>query len=159
MRNRFESFAGCVMELYRSLQRIKDIEMRKLGLRAGDTMCLYYLSRSDDGMTSGELCEACREDKAAVSRTLSELAKKGLIVSEASRGGRAYRAKLRLTDEGQCIAEKMNVMIRSALDCGGAGLDDGEREAFYTSMELILQNLEKYVSEEGSHEPERGQHE
>lgn len=151
MRNRFESFSGCVMELYRSLQRIKDVEMRKLGLRAGDTMCLYYLSRSEGGLTSSELCEACREDKAAVSRTLAELVKKGLVASEATQSGRAYRAHLRLTDEGRVVAEQMNVMIESALNCGGAGLSDAEREIFYTAMERILQNLEKYVNNDGSH--------
>ena len=41
MKDRFETFAGSIVELNRYLQKIKDIEMKKFGLRASHTMCLY----------------------------------------------------------------------------------------------------------------------
>ena len=38
MRNRFESFAGDIIELNRCLQKIKEQEMKRFGLKAGHTM-------------------------------------------------------------------------------------------------------------------------
>ena len=68
MENRFETFSGSIVQLNRCLQKIKDLEMRRLGLRANHAMCLYYLGRHPEGLTATQLTDLCREDKAAISR-------------------------------------------------------------------------------------------
>lgn len=148
MRNRFEAFAGSVVELNRCLQRIKDIEMRKLGLRAGHAMCLYYLGQHEDGLTAAELTDLCREDKAAVSRCVKELMEKELLYGRVPENKRSYRTKLRLTDRGRELVDRIQDRIEQALFSGGSGLTDAQRETFYDSMEKILCNLSRYIREQ-----------
>lgn len=147
MRNRFESFAICIVELYRCMQKIKDIEMKKLGLKANHAMCLYYLGKHQKGLTATELTDLCREDKAAISRTLSQLHDKGFVSCDVSDNKRSYRTSNYLTDKGKELVEKMKERIESAVFNGGDGLDDNARNNFYDSMELILSNLTKYIRE------------
>ena len=79
MEKRFERFAAAVLEMNRYLQRIKEQEMRRFGLRSAHTMCIFYLGQHPEGLTVTQLTEICREDKAAVSRNLSELSRMGLV--------------------------------------------------------------------------------
>ena len=57
MLNRFESFTGSILELSRYVQKIKELEMKPLGLKAGHVMCLYNLGKSPQGLTVTELAE------------------------------------------------------------------------------------------------------
>lgn len=148
MRNRFEAFAGNVIELNRCIQKIKDMEMRRFGLRASHAMCLYYLGRYTEGLTATQLTELCKEDKAAISRSLSQLSAKGLVYSEMPENKRSYRTRNHLTESGRQLVDKMNERIEYALFNGGSGLSDGQRDIFYDAMELILQNLTQYLDRE-----------
>lgn len=49
MRNRFEEFVACAVEINRCIQRIKDQEMQRFGLRSRHTMCLYFLGCHPEG--------------------------------------------------------------------------------------------------------------
>ena len=73
MDHRFETFSLSILELNRYLQKIKELEMKQFGLKASHTMCLYYLGQHPEGLTATQLTELCKEDKAAVSRCLSQL--------------------------------------------------------------------------------------
>lgn len=148
MRDRFESFAVSVLELGRQIQKIKELEMSRMGLKGSHTMCLYYLSQHPEGVTATQLVERCREDKAAVSRCLSQLMELGLVVRETGEKRRAYRCRHYLTPAGQATAEKMHQRIRAALTNGGSGLEDQEREIFYQAMERIQNNLAAYLKQE-----------
>lgn len=145
MRNRFESFAGSVLELNRCLQKIKDMEMKQFGLRGTHTMCLYYLGQHDEGLTAVRLTELCREDKSAVSRCLSQLIKKGLVCCKLPENKRSYRTLHYLTNQGRSLVSKINERIEHALINGGRGLTDEERNVFYDTMEHILDNLTQYL--------------
>ena len=149
MSNRFKTFAASVLQLNRLTQKIKEIEMKKFGLRANHTMCLYYLRENPEGLTSAELTELCHEDKAATSRSLAELTKKGLVESETPDDGkRSYRVRIRLTDKGREVAEKVNDRAENAAMHGGDGLTDDARNTFYSSMQTILKNLSEYIKKE-----------
>ena len=43
MQDRFERFVVSITELHRYLQKLKELEMGQMDLKAGYTMCLYYL--------------------------------------------------------------------------------------------------------------------
>ena len=129
MRNRFESFAGDIIELNRCLQKIKEQEMKRFGLKAGHTMCLYYLGKHPEGLTASQLME--RE----------------LVSCRLPENKRSYRTLHFLTEQGQDIVRKMNDRIEYAVFHGGNGLSDGERENFYESLERILRNLTQYLEE------------
>lgn len=145
MKNRFEAFTGSVLELNRCLQKIKDMEMKKFGLKGAHTMCLYYLGQHDEGLTAAHLTKLCREDKSAISRCLSGLIEKGLVCCSPPENKRSYRTLHYLTEKGRTLVAEMDDRITYALFHGGRGLTDSERATFYDVMERILDNLSQYL--------------
>lgn len=144
--DRFEMFTGSVMELNRYLQKLKEIEMKAFGLRAGHVMCLYQLGKNPGGLTATELSENCREDKAAVSRCIAQLTEKGYVSGDYQEGKRSYRTKLYLTDSGRELVKSIDRRVDAALTNGSIGLTQQQRDCFYETMEMIIQNLSRYIS-------------
>ena len=70
------------------------------------------------------------------------LESKGLIVKE-SEGGNLYRAKIRLAEAGKAIAVHIDDRAKLAVNLGGSGLTDDDRETLYRSLEVIVTNLQK----------------
>lgn len=149
MENRFETFAGSIIELSRCLQKIKDMEMKQFGLKAGHAMCMYYLGLHPEGLTAVALTELCKEDKAAISRCLAQLSEKKLITSEVPTDKRSYRTLIYLSEEGKALTGRINERIDQALFYGGNGLSEDMRSNFYSSMEIILNNLTEYIKDNG----------
>lgn len=148
MEDRFETFAHTVAQLNRAVQKIKSLEMQEIGLKGTHTMCLYYLGKHPNGLTSAELSSLCHEDKAAISRSITELEALSLIRSTGGSGKREYRAKLLLTEKGKNTAHYINEKISEFLAIGGAGLTEEEREQFYSCLRLIACNLKRYLDAE-----------
>ena len=115
MQDRFERFVVSITELHRYLQKLKELEMGQLDLKAGYTMCLYHLGKHPEGLTATQLTELCKEDKAAISRTLSQLSAKGLVSCELPENKRSYRTLYYLTEEGSTVVKKIGSRIYSAL--------------------------------------------
>lgn len=145
MNNRFASFASSVIEMNRLFQKVKDVEMKKFGLKGNQVMCLYYLGHHKEGLIAAKLSELCREDKAAISRCLTQLHDKGLIESDLSEEKRSYRTVHRLTEKGKELTEKMLGKIDSIFSLAGSGMKEEERLSFYSAMSTITANLEKYL--------------
>lgn len=145
MEKRFERFAAAVLEMNRYLQRIKEQEMRRFGLRSAHTMCIFYLGQHPEGLTVTQLTEICREDKAAVSRNLSELSWMGLVSCSAPPDRRVYRDPYRLTERGTEIAAQVEARVSDALSACGRGLTEAQRDNFYTAAQIIISNLEDYA--------------
>ena len=147
--DRFETFTGSILELNRCVQKLKDLEMKPFGLRANHVMCLYYLGKNPQGLTVTELAETCREDKAAVSRCVSLLVERGFVGGSFPENKRSYRTKLSLTASGRELVEAIYRKVDVAMVGGGSGLTDAQREDLYASMELIIRNLSRYITEMG----------
>lgn len=147
MENRFETFVSSISELNRCIQKIKDNEMKKFGLKASHTLCLYFLGENNEGLTSSELTKKCNEDKAAISRSLNELENVGLVASEKSDGKRNYRNLHHLTNKGKDVVQKINKKIDTILSKCSEGLSINDRNTFYSYMSDILNNLKNYQEE------------
>lgn len=145
MLGRFEQFCSAISEIYRSIQKIERAEMVKFGYKGAFAQYLAAMRRHPDGVTSAQLCEICDKDKAAVSRVVAEMEEKGLVVRE---GGSAYRARIRLTEEGRRVTEFVCERAKAAVAAGGRGLTDESRRNFYESLERIASNLE-IIGKEG----------
>lgn len=127
--------------------------MDSLGLKGTHVMCLHYLSEYPDGLTASNLCSKCREDKAGISRILSDLEKNGLITyaqQNTAKESKKYRAKAFLTEKGKKYAKKMTNLIVHATIAGGQGITPAERDIFYRilfqiadNLNQVCQNLEK----------------
>ena len=149
MQDRIERFVVSITELHRYLQKLKELEMGQLDLKAGYTMCLYHLGKHPEGLTATQLTELCKEDKAAISRTLSQLSAKGLVSCELPENKRSYRT----------LVKKIGSRIYSALAHGGDGMTEEQRVNLYDSLERISHNLEQYLAEFPSEPPQKNEQE
>ncbi len=143
MIERFQSFVTGISTCYKSIQRIKAMEMTEFGLKGAHAMCLVFLHYNPQGLTATQLCQLCAEDKAAISRTVQQLVAKGYIYA----GEKKYRAQLMLTEAGRELAAKMDKVIEQWVGNGGTGLNEEERGAFYRSLEIISANLRSSLAE------------
>ena len=148
MIQRFDAFVSGITACYKYIQRIKSMEMTEFGLKGTHVMCLYYLRRNPAGLTAAQLCGLCAEDKAAISRTVSELRSRGYITTLSEK---AYRAMLTLTAAGQELARKFDQLIEGWVTAGGDGLTNEERVDFYKSLSAIAENLRTRIDAELKH--------
>ncbi len=149
MQSRYEQFAGSVLCLYRCIQKIQRMEMAKYGLKGAHAQCLLAMSRYPEGITAAELCQLSSKDKAAISRTVSELSREGLVERKAQ-AGRTYRAPLLLTEAGHAAAIRVDQAARLAVEQAGAGLTEEHRAIFYATLDLLATNLTR-ISQDGLH--------
>ena len=142
MIDRFELFTTTITQIYKNLQRIKMQEMSDFELRGTYVMCMFELNRNPEGLTITQLSQLCGEDKAAISRTISELVKRGLVTGN---NDKKYRAPLILTKEGQETAAKIDALASTAVAAGSNGLTPEEVKIFYKALTTISDNLNNYL--------------
>ena len=147
MIHRFERFSYAISEISRCWHRIAGEEMGKYDLKGSFSVYFTTLYRYPEGVTAAQLGELCSRDKADVSRAMALLEKKGLVTRQEA-DGKAYRAKLILTEEGMVLAEHINQKAGAAVEYASQGLPADKRAVFYEALELITANLQK-LSKEG----------
>ena len=147
MIGRFEKFTFAISELSRYWHKIAADEMAIYGLKGPYAVYLVTMDRHPEGITAAKLSALCDKNKADVSRAMSALEEKGLIRRK-SEGSNLYRAMLTLTEQGKEAARHVKKMAEKAVEMGGKGLSDEQRESFYRCLEIISANL-KEVSETG----------
>lgn len=141
MIDRFERFSFAINEISRYWHKIASDEMEKHGLKGPYAVYFTTMYRFKEGITSAKLAELCSKDKSDVSRAVALLEKKG-FVEKVSVNQNFYRALLKLTEKGRMLAEYVNEKAKAAVEIGGEGLSDEQREIFYNSLELICSNLQ-----------------
>ena len=144
MIERFSRFSLAIAEISRCWHKIASDEMEKYGLKGSHAVYLTTLYRYPQGVTAARLGELCGKDKADVSRMMSIMEKKALVVRE----GSSYRALLKLTAEGLTAAEHVRCRATVAVENASRGLSDERRTVFYEVLELIASNLQN-ICEEG----------
>lgn len=117
--------------------------MNTLGLKGTHVMCIYYLASTPTGLTATDLCVKCNEDKAAVSRMLTELESNGFISYENTAVGKKYRTPVTLTSKGQNYAAQISEIILQVTEMSGKGITDEEREIFYRVLSVIADNIDE----------------
>ncbi len=147
MVERFEKFSFVIFEITRYWHKIASEEMAKYELKGPHATYLTTLYRYENGITAPQLCELCGKDKADVSRMMSIMEKKGLVVKE-SVGKNMYRGLLKLTDEGRAAAEHVRERAALAVELSSKGLSDEARETFYSALDIISSNM-KDLCEDG----------
>lgn len=147
MIGRFEVFTLGLSEIMSSWNKIAADEMSAFGLKGTYVIYLIALYKHHEGLTSANLSEMCNRDKAEVSRAIKALESKGLIVRENTTVN-GYRAKITLTRQGREATKTLRERVKLAVEKGGDGLTEEQRESFYNALEIISANLKK-ISKEG----------
>lgn len=140
MINRFEQFSSSISTIYKYLQKLEKIGMEKYNLKGSHTQCVITMLKYPDGISATELCSLCGKDKASISRSLAELEETGHI-ERVSKSGNLYQAKIRLTPSGVKAAEQVSQTVMRVVEKAGEGLSDDVRKLFYSSLDLICENL------------------
>ena len=151
MIDRFERFTFAISEIYRYWHKITSDEMEPYGLKGPSAIYFTTMYRYPVGITSAKLAELCSRDKSDVSRAISVMEKLALVQREAVNKN-LYRAPVRLTEKGRELAEHINEKAMAAVEFGGKGLTEENREIFYESLETIANNLQ-VLSKEGLKKP------
>ena len=141
MLERFAQFCTSIASIQRSIMKIERTEMAKYGLKGPHANCLVTMARYPEGITAARLCEICDKDKAAISRTLSELEKAGMVQRQDPEGKR-YRALLRLSEKGKEIANRVNNMVLLAVAKASEGYDKEKQQIFARVLGLVAGNLQ-----------------
>lgn len=146
MQNRFREFTLLTSNVVRTINKIKNFEMKKYGLKGTQVSCLFYLYGSDGDMTAKDICALCQEDKAAISRALKDLENKGFIVCENDSNKKKYNTLLTLTESGKKVAKQILNTIERILKYDKNFISEQELSEFYQTFNKIYENL-KHVSE------------
>lgn len=133
---RFEKFSYAISELSRCWHKIAAEEMKEYDLKGPYAVYFTTLFRSG-GLTASKLSELCGRDKADVSRAISILEKKKLVSKDPG-----YRATIRLTKNGEALAESINQKVMAAVSYAGKDLSESDRNTFYTCLDSLVQNLQ-----------------
>ena len=141
MIGRFKEFTKNISFAYKYIIKIKSAAIREFGLKGSHVMCLFYVGEADNGLTATKLCKLCGEDKAAISKSLSALLELGYVELENDEN-KKYRSKYYLTKSGEMVKDALDVKIADVVADGGIGLTEEEREAFYSALQKIVDNLE-----------------
>lgn len=138
MLDRFEQFTTSISGIYRSIQKIERDEMEKYGLKGAYAQYLLAMTRHPDGMTAATLCEVCEKDKAAISRILSEMEHKGLVIRESG----SYRSLVRLTEAGKAAARFVQEKAIAAAEIASSVLTEEDRTHLYDILSRLSGKLQ-----------------
>lgn len=147
MQSRFERFSYGVSQVYKYLHKIAAEEMKDYGLKGSYAIYLVTLKKFVEGLTAAQLGEMCGRDKADVSRAITVMLEKGLVVREEVNNN-SYRARINLTKEGSHTANLIEKRAGLAVEMASKNVSKENREIFYETLDLIASNLQK-ISEEG----------
>ena len=143
MIQRFEDFVGTISNIHKNIQKIKKSRMKEFGLSGNHVMSLFYLAQNPEGLTASQLCRLISVDKAATSRTLSELVEKGYVYYPDAEGSKKYRASVMLTEKGVAVTEQIDKIICGVVEEIGSDLSEEERENMYHALNVISGNLDR----------------
>ena len=143
MDKRFENFSVNIIKMSKLVQKIKQLEVGGYKLQAIHVMCVYYLNEHREGLTASELARYTLEDKAAISRALIKLKENGY----ANYDPKKYNAAVKLTPEGEKLAQILLERASNAVNFVGRDLTETEREEFYRVIATLSDNLNTYYED------------
>ena len=143
MLNRFAQFSYMISNINRNIQKIEHDEMVKLGYKGAYAKYLVVMAQQPQGVTSSKLCEICDKNKAAVSRMITEMEEKGLVLRNHS-----YNALIKLTKKGENLAKYVCEKAELAVQEVSKDLPIEQRTLLYTLLNQLSGSIHK-LSEEG----------
>ncbi len=148
MRDRYEIFTRVILNISKNIQKIKNREMEKFGLKGKQVQFFFLLYRNPEGLEFKELCALSGTDKAAVSRTVKELCALSYVYTEKN-PQKKYKNPVRLTPKGMMTGDKIDGIIENVVNFVSGGISEEERENLYAMLNLIDENLNKYCKGKG----------
>ena len=134
---RFSPFVLSIERISKNIKRIADAKMEPYGLRSSHVMCILQLAKTEGGLSSTALAEACGVDKAFISRITSELTEKNYIVKDEKNAKGKYKTKLILTESGWEIYGIVIEILEDSFKQVDSNISMKKLEVFYEVLEKI----------------------
>ena len=141
MQEQFKLFTVLIASINRNIRRIKTEIMAEHKLKCPHVSTLYYLYAYEK-LTLKELCELCREDKGAISRSVKSLSEDGLV--DTNFINKKYKNKLSLTEKGKIIGKDIVSKIDIAVLKATHNLGKEEKDNVYRGLSILNTNLENF---------------
>ena len=152
---RFEVFFQNISGLYRAVQRLRSQFAQTSGVGSVHLFWLYLLREYPEGLAASRLAELSNIDRSLVSRQLKPLLARGLVQTGEQTGKRRYGWKIRLTQEGIALAEKIAAQALAIQNCAGRGVSAEELAVFYRVLGALNRNFSE-ISISGGRTHEAG---
>lgn len=143
----FEQFTLTLSSILKSIKKIEGSRMSRFGLRGSHVMLLYQLGLHPEGLTPADLAESGSVDKALISRTIADLQEKELVYTLPS-GGRKYKAKLALTEQGNEVAAFITSNVTEIQHQVSENIPPEELEIFYRTLFTLQANFIELAKKE-----------
>ena len=144
---RFEKFALLIDGVQKCIQKFKMSIAPTHGVKGVHVLWIYELFIHPDGLTSAELAVKSNIDPSLISRELASLKRKGYITREATPSKRNYNSRITLTDDGKLLGGKIQELALDVQERVGRGVSIEELSVFYSVLERLHDNLEKFIEE------------
>ncbi len=141
MQEQFKLFTVLIASINRNIRRVKTEIMAEHKLKCPHVSTIYYLY-AQEKLTLKELCELCREDKGAISRSVKSLAEDGLVDTNSI--SKKYKNKLCLTQKGKEIGKNIACKIDIAVKKATENLTEEEKDYVYRGLSIINNNLANF---------------
>ena len=146
--DRFEKFVLLIDAAHKGISRVKQDIVADTSAKSVHTMWLYKLLKHKDGLTASELAAASMIDRSLISRELTSLAADGYITIDSQGKKRSYNSRIKLTEEGRVVAERIARIAYQAQQAIGDGVSDEDLITFYSTLEKLCSNFEKLENAE-----------
>lgn len=144
--DRFSLFVLFIERISKNIKRIADVKLEPYGLRSAHLMCILQLAKTDGGLSSTSLADACGVDKAFVSRITSELMEKNYIVKDGDAKGK-YKTKFVLTENGEKVKNIIHDIVKECLDHVDSNISAKKLEIFYDVLSKIDIGIESLLKD------------
>lgn len=144
---RFEQFSSLISGIYRDIQKLKTKWTEPLGMKSVHIFWVYLLKNHPEGLSASELSRHSQSNRSLVSREIQELINLGYVYAEETPKQRRYGQKLRLTESGLTVAQRISdasLEIQSAVN---AGIPEDDLSTLYRTLEILMRNFHTLADE------------
>ncbi len=145
---RFVPFVLYTERIAKNIKRLADEKMKPYGIRSSHIMCVLQLAKSENGLSSVELSNACGVDKAFISRITTELSEKNYIIRAIGPKQGKYKTKFVLTEEGKKIHGVITELLSSFISEINRNTSIKKLEIFYDVLSSIDNELDAITNKE-----------
>ena len=144
---RFEQFSSLISGIYRDIQKLKTKWTEPLGMKSVHIFWVYLLKNHPEGLSASELSRHSQSNRSLVSREIQELINLGYVYAEETPKQRRYGQKMRLTESGLTVAQRISdasLEIQSAVN---AGIPEDDLITLYRTLEILMRNFHTLADE------------
>lgn len=144
---RFEQFNTLISGIYRDIQKLKTKWTEPLGMKSVHIFWVYLLKNHPEGLTASELSQHSQSNRSLVSREIQELIDLGYVQPEQTTRQRRYGQKLRLTESGRQVADRIGNATLQIQNQVSSGIPEEDLITLYRTLTILMENFHRLTEQ------------